>query len=117
MRQHIQTETKSGLQTCISQSQANSLLYLKPIPPRRETIPLIVFSNMATKDHKHKRSIEDTPLDLRKMKIVMKHLVSLKEELDGIQETEGEMEAVMKHVQALEKILENAKKPVCDAAL
>ena len=72
---------------------------------------------MATKDHKHKRSIEDTPLDLSKMKIAMKHLVSIKEELDGIQETEGEMEAVMKHVQALEKILENAKKPVCDAAL
>ena len=65
---------------------------------------------MVMKRHKCKRSIEDTPLNLSKMKIAMKHLVSLKEELDGIQETETEMEAVMEHVQALEKILENVKK-------
>jgi hypothetical protein len=39
--------------------------------------------------------------------------ISLKEELDGIQETEAEMEAVTEHVHALQKILESAKKPVC----
>ena len=70
---------------------------------------------MASKGHKRKHSIQDTPVDLSKMKMAMNHLVSLKEELDGIQETEGEMDAVMEHVHALEKILENAKKPVCKA--
>jgi hypothetical protein len=78
----------------------------------------MVFSNIATKGHKRKRSIKDTPLDLSKMKIAMKHLVSLKELLDGIQETEAEMEARMERIQALENILENAKKIcVCDAGL
>jgi hypothetical protein len=67
---------------------------------------------MSTKGHKRKRSIQDTPVDLSKMKIAMNHLIFLKEELDGIQETEGEMNAVMEHVHSLQKILESAKKPV-----
>jgi division protein CdvB (Snf7/Vps24/ESCRT-III family) len=47
------------------------------------------------------------------MKIAMNHLIFLKEELDDIQETEGEMSAVMpEHIYALQKILESAKKPV-----
>jgi len=79
-----------------------------PIPA-----PLIdkIYAVMASKGHKRKRSIQDSPVDLSKMKMAMNHLVSLKEELDGIQETEGEMDAVMEHVHALQKILENAKKP------
>jgi hypothetical protein len=67
---------------------------------------------MSGKRHNRKRSIQDTPVDLSKMKMALKYLSSLKEELDGIQETEGEMEAVMQHVHALQKILETAKKPV-----
>lgn len=67
--------------------------------------------DMSTKGHKRKRSIQDTSVDLNKMKMAMNHLISLKEELDGIQETEGEMEVVIEHVHALQKILESAKKP------
>jgi hypothetical protein len=54
-----------------------------------------------------------TPVNPSKMEIAMNYLVSLEEELNGIQETEMEMDAVMKHVHALQEILKNAKKPVC----
>ncbi|KAF8590162.1 hypothetical protein K439DRAFT_1404055 [Ramaria rubella] len=57
-----------------------------------------------------KRSIQNTPLDINKMNLAMRHLNSLKEELDGVQETKGEIDSVMKHAKALQKILENAKK-------
>jgi hypothetical protein len=75
--------------------------------------PSSIISRMSAKGHKRKRSIHDTPVDLSKMKMAISHLASLKEELDGIQETEVEMESVMEHVHALQKILESAKKPVC----
>ena len=44
--------------------------------------------------------------------MALNYLDSLKEELDGIQETEGVMAAVMEHVHDLHRILETAKKPV-----
>lgn len=74
---------------------------------------------MSTTGHKRKRCIEDIPLRLSKTKVAMRHLISLKEELhdfqdelNGVQETEGEMDAIMQHVVALQKILMNAKEPV-----
>jgi len=51
------------------------------------------------------------------MQMVLGHINSLKEELDSIQETEGEMEAVMEHIHALQKILESAKMPVCKSSM
>jgi len=59
-----------------------------------------------------KRSLRDTPVNLSKMRIALNRLTALKEELDGIEETEKEMESVMEHVNALEEILSRAKKPV-----
>jgi hypothetical protein len=72
---------------------------------------LSLASRFLPKGHKRKRSIQDTSVDLSKMKMAISHAISLKEELAGIQETEAEMEAVMEHVHALQKILESAKKP------
>ena len=46
------------------------------------------------------------------MKMAMQRVQALKEELAGIEETEGEMEALMTHVNSLEEILRGAKKPV-----
>jgi hypothetical protein len=47
------------------------------------------------------------------MKMAMQRVQALREELAGIEETEGEMEALMTHVNSLEEILRSAKKPVC----
>lgn len=49
------------------------------------------------------------------MKTAMTYLLSLKEELENVQEAEKdlELEKMMTHVRALERILEDAKKPVC----
>lgn len=45
----------------------------------------------------------------------MEHFDSLREELDGIEETEVEMNSIMEHVKALQTILNNnAKKLVCN---
>jgi hypothetical protein len=41
--------------------------------------------------HKRKRSLQDTRVDLSKMRMALHHLDALKEELDGIEETEEEM--------------------------
>ena len=46
------------------------------------------------------------------MKMAMQRVQALREELAGIAETEGEMEALMTHVNNLEAILRSAKKPV-----
>jgi hypothetical protein len=46
------------------------------------------------------------------MKMAMQRVRALKEELAGIEETEGEVEALMTHVNSLEDILRSAKKPV-----
>lgn len=66
-----------------------------------------------TQGHKRKRSIQDTPVNLNKIRAAMLRLEVLKEELADIEETEGEVEALMAHVTALEGILRGAKKPVC----
>jgi hypothetical protein len=63
--------------------------------------------------HKRKRSLQDSPVDLSKMRMAIKQLEELKTELEGIEETEAEMQEVMLHVAALEDILNTAKKPVC----
>ena len=60
---------------------------------------------MSEKSHKRKRSIQDTPVDLTKMQLAKHRLVALQEELAGVQETEGAMEEVMRHVDALVSIL------------
>jgi hypothetical protein len=77
--------------------------------------PLIdsIYTRIAPKGGPQERSIQDTPVDLSKLEMAIKHLVVLKVELRGIQETRREMDAVMEHVYALREILENAKKPVC----
>ncbi|KAF8630468.1 hypothetical protein AX17_005409 [Amanita inopinata Kibby_2008] len=62
------------------------------------------------KGHKRKRSIQDTPVDLTKMQLARYRLSALQEELSGIEETEAEMEEIMKHVDALQGILGNTKK-------
>ena len=62
--------------------------------------------------HKRKRVIQDTPVDLSKMRVAMELLDSLEEELSGIKETEVEMDALMEHAKSLQNILENAKKTV-----
>lgn len=66
---------------------------------------------MATqKGNKRKRSIQDTPVDLTKMQLARQRLSALQEELSGIEETETEMEEIMKHVDALQGILGSTKK-------
>lgn len=61
--------------------------------------------------HKRKRSLQDTKVDLSKMRMALHRLEALKEELDGIEETEEEMQSITEHVGALEEILRGAKKP------
>jgi len=63
--------------------------------------------------HKRKRSLQDSTVDLSKMRMTLNHLGALKEELDGIEETEEELHTISEHVLALENILKSAKKPVC----
>ncbi|KAF9443433.1 hypothetical protein P691DRAFT_808967 [Macrolepiota fuliginosa MF-IS2] len=61
--------------------------------------------------HKRKRSIQDSPVDISKTRQASIHLAALKEELEGIQETEAEMNAITQHMGALEDILSKAAKP------
>jgi hypothetical protein len=67
---------------------------------------------MSERGHKPKRSLQDTPVDLSKIRVALNLLDALKAELDGIQETEEELDSISKHVLALEDILKGAKKPV-----
>jgi hypothetical protein len=67
---------------------------------------------MSTLGHKRKRSLQDSPVDLTTMQVARKRLIALQEELSGIQETELEMEEIMKHVDALAVILGTGKKLV-----
>ena len=62
---------------------------------------------------KRKRSLQDTTVGLSKMRMMLNHLEDLKEELDGIEETEEELHTMQEHVLALENILKSAKKPEC----
>ncbi|TFY77811.1 hypothetical protein EWM64_g6200 [Hericium alpestre] len=61
--------------------------------------------------HKRKRILQDSPVDLTKMRMAMNRLGALEEELEGIEETEEELKALMLHVDAPEAILGTAKKP------
>lgn len=67
---------------------------------------------MSERGHKRKRSLQDSPVDLSKMRMALNRLEALKEELDGIEETEEELHTISDHVLALENILKGAKKPV-----
>ena len=46
------------------------------------------------------------------MRMALNRLEALKEELDGIEETEEELLTISEHVATLEDILKGAKKPV-----
>ena len=72
---------------------------------------------MPERGHKRKRSLQDAPIDLSKMRVALNLLDALKEDLDGIQETEGELDSISKHILALEDILKGAKKPVCPMSI
>ena len=50
-------------------------------------------------------------------RMVLNRLNALKEELDGIKETEGEAEKITVHVEALEEILRGSEKSVRSIAL
>lgn len=65
-----------------------------------------------TQTQKRKRSLQDTPIDKRKMTRVTNSLNALREELSGIDETEEKMEGVMKHVDELDCILKETKRIV-----
>lgn len=68
---------------------------------------------MSERPRKRKRSLQDSTVDMSKIRMALNHLETLKEELDGIEETEEELRAISKHVTALEDILKGAKKLVC----
>ncbi|KIJ42161.1 hypothetical protein M422DRAFT_60388 [Sphaerobolus stellatus SS14] len=64
---------------------------------------------MSERGHKRKRSLQDSSVDLSKMRMALNRLEALKEELDGIEETEEELQTISDHVLALETILKGAK--------
>lgn len=68
---------------------------------------------MSETSHKRKRSLQDSTIDMSKVRMTLNRLDALKEELDGIEETEGEVENITRHVATLEEILRGVKKPVC----
>jgi hypothetical protein len=72
---------------------------------------------MSERTHKRKRSLQDSTVDLSKMRMALNRLEALKEELDGIEETEEELRTISEHFTALEDILKGAKKPVCCISL
>jgi hypothetical protein len=67
---------------------------------------------MLEHSHKCKRSLQDSPVNLFKIRTALNCLKALEEELDGIQETEEELDTILDQVFALEDILKDAKKPV-----
>ncbi len=67
---------------------------------------------MSERSHKRKRSLQDSTVDLSKMSMALTRLEALKDELEGIEETEAELRTISEHVLALENILRGAKKPV-----
>jgi hypothetical protein len=56
--------------------------------------------------------LRDSHVDLSKMRVALNRLEALREELDGIEETDEELQTISNHVLALENILKGAKKPV-----
>jgi hypothetical protein len=60
--------------------------------------------------HKRKRCLQDAPVDLTKMTIMMAMIhtvLVLSEELADVAETEAEMRALMSHMNALQETLRN----------
>ena len=70
-----------------------------------------------TKGHKRQRSLNDTIVDMSKMRRLTTSLDSIREELRGVMDTEMQMEEVMKHVDVLDRILRESKRVVCSNAL
>ncbi|KAI0344376.1 hypothetical protein BDW22DRAFT_1427977 [Trametopsis cervina] len=68
---------------------------------------------MSEPRYKRKRSLQESSVDISKMRVALDRVKALKQELEGIEETENEMEQVMKHIAALEDILSTSKKSVC----
>ena len=61
---------------------------------------------------KHKRSLQDSHVDISKMRMALNRLEALEKELYGTGETREELHKISDHVLALENILKGAKKPV-----
>ncbi|KAK7016123.1 hypothetical protein R3P38DRAFT_2995213 [Favolaschia claudopus] len=61
--------------------------------------------------HKRKRSLSEDPVSTDQLHYLKKHTALLREELEGIEETETELETVMQHIINLERLLSNVKKP------
>jgi hypothetical protein len=68
---------------------------------------------MSERGLKRSRSLQDSPVDLSKIRMALNHLEAIKEELGGIEETEEELHTISDHVVALKNILKGAKVPVC----
>lgn len=68
-------------------------------------------STSAGSGHKRKRSLDDDPVDVGKLYRLKQHMALLREELEGIEETEGELDSVMKQIGNLETILADVKNP------
>ncbi|KAJ7240378.1 hypothetical protein B0H12DRAFT_54037 [Mycena haematopus] len=68
-------------------------------------------SATAGSNHKRKRSLTDDPIDTSKLHRFKQHMALLCEELKGIEQTEGELDTVMKHIRNLETILVDVQKP------
>ncbi|KAG6374753.1 hypothetical protein JVT61DRAFT_4129 [Boletus reticuloceps] len=66
---------------------------------------------MSEHTHKRKCSLQDSTVDISKMRMVLNRLEALKVELEGVEETEEELHSISEHVLALENILKGAKKP------
>ncbi|KAG6853041.1 hypothetical protein C0991_007297 [Blastosporella zonata] len=62
---------------------------------------------MRESTHKRKRSLQDSTIGLSKMGMALNRLAALKEELDGIEETEDELNSISEHVLGLENILKS----------
>ncbi|KIM38265.1 hypothetical protein M413DRAFT_20101 [Hebeloma cylindrosporum] len=62
-------------------------------------------------EHKRKRSLQDSTVNLSKMRMALNCFESLKEELNGIESTKEEWQTITDHVLALENILKGTKKP------
>jgi hypothetical protein len=55
--------------------------------------------------------LDDDPVDVGKLYRLKQHMALLREELEGIEETEGELDSVMKQIGNLETILADVKNP------
>ena len=65
-----------------------------------------------TQTHKRSRSLQDSPVDISKMRKLTSSLEDLQDELHRIAETEEELAVVMEHVEKLHRILKESKRVV-----